>query len=425
VAQTSRSARRVPRAPQGRADLEVRATLRLTFAGSLTHSLRYDLQGERGMNSEQAPPRWTVRFGQVLAARLEARGLDARDWLWFHPREEEIDSKDASVFEQFDLHRNAERWERHFSAQARGAIPDFSVDVLPALRRRFVLLLVGGLGSHMVPAHVLEEALSLNAEETWVHHVDYGNTLSSNADCAARAAESCREILRGAEAEGKQLLFLGHSKGANIILELMTEPAYADLKEQTWGALAVAGAIGGSPACDSLLGRAVSRAGSAPAFLREGLRRLGRLISGRFEHPLLAGLPSLEELPDGVRDLSRKRRHELLSHVRLPEDVRFFSIAGAIERERAKPDRFLSRDLDKTFLYLATYELARHSALNDTQLLLSDAKWPPGPNVFHLGTIHADHWGLAYGQVLPGVKPDPTPREAILEAALSVVLEMA
>jgi len=377
------------------------------------------------MSQEADSLRWRVRFGQVFASRLAAEGLDVCDWQWFHPRESALRPRDDHVFELLDLRRSPELWEEYFAPQVRPPAPDFASQVLPAFQRRFVLMIIGGFGSHLVAPRVLEELRARNVDCPWICHVDYGNTLSSNAECARRAAESCRELLRLLEQEDKRILFLGHSKGANIILELLTDPAYSDLRAKTWGAVALAGAIGGSPAADSLLARAVRRSRGAPAFIRRGLAGLGRLAARRARHPLLAGLPSLADLPEGVVDLSQKHRHAHLNRLQMPQDVRFFSIAAAIERRRARPERFFSRDFDRTFLYLATYELVKHSLLNDTQLLLDDAKWPPGPNVWHLATINADHWGLAYRQVLPGAKPDSTPRLSIIESALSVIYEMA
>ncbi|MCX7016152.1 MAG: hypothetical protein NTW86_26940 [Candidatus Sumerlaeota bacterium] len=380
--------------------------------------------GELAMSLADPDLPWRVRFGQIFAARLEAEGLDARDWLWFHPSENALRPRDENPFELLDLRRHPERWQRWFAPAARPAAPDFTSEALPFLRERFLLLLLGGFGSHLVASRILEELNATQTDPPWFAHVDYGNTLSSNVECARRAAKSCRALLRDLPgAAGKRLLFLGHSKGANIILELLTDPAYGDVRERTWGAIALAGALGGSPAADSLIARAVRRSRGAPALIRKALGGVGRLIARCSRHPLLTGLPSLADLPDGAIDLSQKRRHAYLNRLTLPEEIQFFSLAAAIERRRARPERFLSRDFDRTFLYLATYELVKHSLLNDTQLLLEDAKWPPAPNAHHLATLNTDHWGLAYRQVLPGAKPDATPRRAIVESALGVIYE--
>jgi hypothetical protein len=430
-----------------------------------------------------------IRFGQIFASRLESRGLDARDWLWFHPRERDLRLKDDGLFDLLDLRKSQDTWEKYFAPEARPETADFD-NVLAGIRERFVLLLIGGFGSHLVEPKIFEElsewesggpdapvgqtncgpvsvvgqtnhepdTLSgqtnhrpdtivgqTNREPDTLSgqtnrgpdtpvgpesgapfhfHVPYGNTLSSNAECAKRAAETCRGILSRDDLAGKQAILLCHSKGAVIALELLSDPQYADIRQRTWGVVSCAGAIGGSPACDSLLARAVRNSRTVPAFVRKGMHAVGQAIARRSKHPLVAGLPSLSDLPDGVRDLSQKVRHAELERLEMPSEIRFFSIAAAIEREKARPESFFSKDFDRTFLYLSTYELARHSMLNDTQLLLPDAKWPDVPNAAHLATIHADHWGLVYRQVLPGAKPDPTPRLAIIESTLSLIWEM-
>ncbi len=288
----------------------------------------------------QAQPGGAIgdRFGQIFAQRLAAVGLDAREWLMLPPSAEALESTDPAVFVSIDPRRDPARWERLYAPGRHAPAPDFMGQALPFAQERFAAVLIGGLGSHLLPGrHFHEFMLAYNTDPPWIFSLDYGSTFSPNAPCAERAAAALRAILDRPECRGKQALLICHSKGAALAHILLAEARFADLHPRIWGVAAFAGAIGGSPHAESALAHAArATRDKTPDWIAHGLAAALRALGVAIPHSLIRAAPTLGELPDALPDLARDARQAYLRSHPLPVDKWFFSVAGAIEPDRLR-----------------------------------------------------------------------------------------
>lgn len=212
---------------------------------------------------------------------------------------------------------------------------------------------------------------------------------------SARNADLIRDHLAASPpAAGERLVLVGYSKGIADILEALV--AHAAVREVVDAVVSIGGAVGGSPLADDL---------ADP--LRTVLSR--------------ASLPGCDPGDEGgLESLRREVRRGWLAANRLPDRVRYYSVAAV-----PGPDRV------STVLRPSYRRLAALDPRNDSQVLWSDAVIPGGTL---LGYADADHWAAALPLVRsapPGVRPvlaslldrNDFPREVLLEAVVRYVGE--
>jgi len=186
----------------------------------------------------------------------------------------------------------------------------------------------------------------------------------------------------------RKLIFAGHSKGVDDILEALV--MYPELQPKVTAVVSFAGAVGGSPLADLAPDVAVSIARNTPG-----------ITCDRGD-----GL-ALESLRPPVR------QRWLASH-KLPDTIRYYSVVTLPTPERVsaglKPAYNLLSEIDPR---------------NDGLLLFFD-QVIPGSTL--LGYVNADHWAIARNFdssqfALVRTLGDKTdfPRQALLEAALRFV----
>jgi len=368
-----------------------------------------------------------LRFLNLVSRRLALRGLNVDDWFWYHPHEETLDVTDPAVFDQMDLHGRQE-WLREALHEAdETPAPDFDSQVLPYLREGYIIVRVGGLGSHLVNARPFQELDALNqGGDTWVFDLPYGNTLAPTEDCLNEAMNQCRGLSDVLNAGGRRIIFFAHSRGANVSLDLAQDPRFEPLGQHVAAIVSFAGAIGGSPAANGTLADKVKAMHNFEGAIQGLLGRIQRFVPesvGR--EPLWHEIPSLAALPRGLEDLTPEARRERLSQVNWDAATfHLFSVGAIPVPGQPRPlERILGRDLMRGLIDMAGYDLSQLNVLNDTQVMLNAAKWPPEAHADHLATVRADHWGVAYERLVAIMPPDPTPRMALYEAVLTSVYE--
>jgi pimeloyl-ACP methyl ester carboxylesterase len=208
------------------------------------------------------------------------------------------------------------------------------------------------------------------------------------------SAQNAEQILKAIAdislAPGEKLVFIGYSKGAADVLEAMVR--YPELSRRTAAVVTLAGVISGTPIADDV-----------PVILKK-----------------LADLVFEGKCPPGegraFDSLSRHERLKWLSSNRLPDSVRYYSLAAFTDRENIS--LILRPSYDKLSLV---------DPLNDSQVVFHDALVPGGDL---LGYLNADHWAVA----MPFDREHPTlastlvtrnafPREVLLEAIVRFVEE--
>jgi pimeloyl-ACP methyl ester carboxylesterase len=251
------------------------------------------------------------------------------------------------------------------------------------------VILVGGLLSDCVAdvAAIYGDALEALRERGYqVELIPVGGLSSSR-----RNAKEIAEFLSRLELQpDEKLVLIGHSKGAIDILRFLVD--FPGSLEAVVAVASIAGAINGSPLADWV---------------------------GETARPWLGWLPRSWCSPGdsgALDDLRRSERLEWLRSNRLPDSVRYYSVAAFTPREEAAWP-----------LQHSHYFLSYVDPRNDGQLIFYD-QIIPGATL--LGYANTDHWGVA----LPletkhfwlGLRPvdvPPFPRTALLEAILLYVAE--
>jgi hypothetical protein len=208
---------------------------------------------------------------------------------------------------------------------------------------------------------------------------------------SARNASQIREAVAGMPMiADERLVFIGYSKGATDVLEAMVR--YPELSSRTAAVVTLAGVVSGTPIADDV-----------PEVLK------------KFADQVFEGkCPPGEGL--AFESLSRKERLAWLSANRLPNTVRYYSLAAFTDRENIS--LLLRPSYDKLSLV---------DPLNDSQVVFHDALVPGG---VLLGYLNADHWAVAmpFNRVHPTlaaafVTRNAFPREVLLEAIARFVEE--
>ena len=192
------------------------------------------------------------------------------------------------------------------------------------------------------------------------------------------------------KATSRDIVVVAYSKGVTDTLHALT--LFSKVPRNLRSLVSVAGVVAGTPIADKL-------AGTYEALLKEAPYRKCPPGDG-----------------EGVRSLSRKEQFAWLSRHRLPESVRYYSLAASVPPERTtsalKPFHAALSQIDPR---------------NDGQVLIQDAMIP-GSTV--LGYLNGDHWAVAtafnrsdhpFWRRLVG--HNAFPREVLMESILRYVGE--
>jgi pimeloyl-ACP methyl ester carboxylesterase len=256
-------------------------------------------------------------------------------------------------------------------------------------RLKLRVLVVSGIYSECINHITNAFSYALTHLERYGYHTDDLRVSGRSSSCYN--ANQIRNALLGMDlAPDEKVVLIGYSKGAPDILEAVV--AYPEILQMVAAVVSVAGAVGGSPVADSI-------------------------------DPLYQGLLSTISVPDcpaGVGDpiesLKRSTRQQWLSHNRLPETVKYFSLSNFADRD------------DISALLQPIYDrLSLIDPRNDSQVIFYD-QIIPGSTL--LGYIKADHWAIAmpFSQDMPALSSwllnkNAFPREVLLEAIIRFVEE--
>lgn len=188
----------------------------------------------------------------------------------------------------------------------------------------------------------------------------------------------------------RDIVVFAYSKGVTDTLHALA--LFAKVPRNLRALVSVAGVVAGTPIADKL-------AGTYEALLKEAPYR---------DCPPGDG--------EGVRSLSRKEQFAWLSQHRLPESVKYYSLAASVPPERTaaalKPFHAVLSQIDPR---------------NDGQVLIQDAVIP-GSTL--LGYLNGDHWAVATAFNRSGhpfwrhlVGHNAFPREILIESILRYVAE--
>lgn len=207
---------------------------------------------------------------------------------------------------------------------------------------------------------------------------------------AQNAAQILTAVADMPLAPTEKLVFIGYSKGATDVLEAMAR--YPQLSSRTAAVVTLAGVVSGTPMADD-----------APEFLKQFADEV-------FEDRCPPGNGQAFE------SLSRHARLLWLSANRLPDSVKYYSLASFAERERIS--LILRPGYDRLSLV---------DPRNDGQVVFHDALVPAGAL---LGYLNADHWAVAmpFNREHPAlasalITRNAFPREVLLEAIVRFVEE--
>ena len=209
-------------------------------------------------------------------------------------------------------------------------------------------------------------------------------------DLYAEKVRKARYDLRVAGVtDDERVVMVGYSKGAIDILQLLVD--FPDLAQRVAAVVSVAGPIYGSP--------------------------LAETADGWYRHLFKDSFAGLCDPGDGgvISSLLPEVRRDWIESHRLPEHVRFYSIAAFPTRKH------LARGLEISWQMLASTD-----PRNDGQVLIGDALIP-GSTL--LGYANADHWDIAIAveRQMPVFSGRPSnrqfPRDALFEAMLRYVGE--
>lgn len=192
------------------------------------------------------------------------------------------------------------------------------------------------------------------------------------------------------KATSRDIVVVAYSKGVTDTLHALA--LFSEVPRNLRALVSVAGVVAGTPIADKL-------AGTYEALLKK--------VPYRHCPPGDGG---------GVRSLSRKEQFAWLSRHRLPESVRYYSLAASVPPER-------------TAAALKPFQavLSRIDSRNDGQVLIQDAVIP-GSTI--LGYLNGDHWAVATAFNRSGhpfwrnlVGHNAFPREILIESILRYVAE--
>jgi pimeloyl-ACP methyl ester carboxylesterase len=225
---------------------------------------------------------------------------------------------------------------------------------LPPLDPTLRVLIVPGAFAECFPEYGLPFEDAAAAVRRYGIRIDF-IPVGGRSGADHNAAQIATAIERLPAEPAEKIVLMGHSKGAVDILHfLVNHPQQAG---RLRAAVSVSGPVNGSPLADSL---------------------------DRIYTSLFSRMP-LKDCPPGDRQvidsLRRSYRTAWLAAHRLPQHVRYFSLAGFAGREEVHP------------LMHFTYDaLAAAGERNDGYVAITDQLIPGGAL---LGYVNLDHWDIA------------------------------
>jgi len=264
--------------------------------------------------------------------------------------------------------------------------PSRAASPLPAHDPRLRLLIVPGAFAECFPEYGMpfEDAAAALKQRGGL----IGFIAVSGRSGADHNAEQIAATVENLPVEpDEKIVLLGHSKGTVDILHFLVNHPQAAMRVSA--VVSVSGPVSGSPLADSLAG-------------------IYRSLFSRI--PFMDCPPGDKRVIDSLR---RSYRTTWLASHRLPDHIRYFSLATFAHREDVHP------------LMLFTYDqLAATGERNDGYVAIIDQLIPGGTL---LGYVNLDHWDIA----LPvrerlnfgGIGSRADARQLIFEALLLVVTE--
>jgi len=256
----------------------------------------------------------------------------------------------------------------------------------PAVPNEYRLLFVPGFLAACFPGiHSFSDVIEAARDEGFAAEtlaVGGRNGVAANARLLAEQVDRL-------PADGRRLVFVGHSKGVADILEMLG--SRPDIAARTQGVLSIAGAVNGSPLADTFRGFYASTVGVLP--FRGCDRGEG----------------------DPVGDLTPAARKTWWASPQARSGVPVYSVVTMPDLGGLSPGMLLP--------YL---RLARTEGRNDGMLLVRDQVAPGGTL---LGVVDADHLRVAIP--FPGApfvllfSAEPFPRAAMVLAAVDVMAAAA
>lgn len=381
------------------------------------------------------PDKWKIRFGQIFKALLAESGKKLEDYLYFIPEGSMPDIHTEDSFREVDLNVNRSLYGEHFAGSYPSVLP-LNSETAKRLNATFVIL--PGIGHHLIKQRSfaeqipLLETLGFNVVYAW-----YDDSFESNKKCAKRVYDILKRNLN----DEQSIIFLAYSKGAPIMLEMFKDPRYADITKRTKALVSFAGAIQGAVLPSAKVGQVTVRL--LGAYLRYSKKKKYSSMITNWMASLMSWLPfskfkewnkllkqvaeiadDIADLPEGITDLAYAASEENYANLRLPDNIKLFSVSAVFpENELKKGLKFISNP-DDLFLYVSGRGAYEHNVFNDTQILLPNSEFfEEMGDITKLGIVKADHWGISLSRALSRKYTDQFPRTEMLNAVLLVLDE--
>jgi len=375
--------------------------------------------------------KWKIRFGQIFQHYLRQEQKELADYFYFLPAGTTYDQHSPNAFKLMDLNQNPTLYQTHFS----GEIPAVSeLNNRQAERLNWTIVIVPGFGHHLLKEKTFQQQKPFLEDLGFrVIYAAYDDSFESNRACAERVIE----IVNDEWDKSSPLVFLGYSKGAPVVMELLRIDAGASITAKTKALVSLAGAIRGAPAASSKSTKQITK-------LLKIFKKHEKLFSlpNRMMHKLVSVLAKtkikfftewlhlieksqefiddLTDLPEGIENLSRLSCRNDFENLRLPDHINLFSLSTVYPQEEIKHPK----NLDDLFLYVSGKELYDLHVFNDLQVLLPDSKFlPTNGAIVDLGILKMHHWGVAMRCVIGSGYAHSFPRDALIKTLFTLLVE--
>ena len=394
--------------------------------------------------------KWQIRFGQIFRHQLD--DLENRhpncyvnrlqDCFFFHSKQEEIfkaESPPKDPYKDLNLSQNLSTYRKYFTT-GRAEEPD-SLNASLSERMDTTFILVPGFGHQLIkPSNGMSDDCEyLRSQGFDIRYAPFSDSLSSSKNCSKKLMEI---ILEWQDLK-KNIAFIGYSFGMLVVLELLQEKAFKGLREKVRSVVSLGGALKGAVFTENL---GIQVAKQTLQIFQKVHEKKNQVLEAKLVKSLRDSLDlqipwssgvrqvmdrletfskDLSDLPEGLESLGKANSKWGVPE-QFPDDLDLFSISAVCPRTFLKGEHILPDNPDDLFLFLTSKDLYKnHGPYNDAQLLISETLFPDQLKkpAIHLGTVCADHWGLAYPKVLSNTYEDRFPRPALMEAIVLTLSE--